>query len=207
MPYRRRRKDTRVVLQSDFKRFLKYLKDTVPELSHIHDNLLPFLFYSRRVDMRYIIPERGELEHDPLVKEEGLYPATIIPDLHRGGRVSADRRVLAIRVKEEIVPREFEGPSRLDNKIFGRDSQASDKRKDAETCADAGTDSRDYQEEPYMLIQNPVRRYVVSSKSRIYYEKDRWYTNTTASDVGLCSTLIFPEELVGDIVGLINLDL
>lgn len=190
MSYNRRRNGTGVVLQADWKRFIKYLKETVPELSHIHDNTLPFLFYSRRVDMEYIIPEMGELEDDSLVKEEGLYPATIIPNSDKDGRM------LAIRIKEQIRPREFEGPSRLDEIVFGRDMPISE----------IEDDDPDYQEEPYMIIQNPAQRYVVSSKSRTYYEKNRWYINTESSFAKLCWTLIFPKEFIGDIVGLINLD-
>ena len=187
MSYDRRRHGTRIVPQAEWKEFIKYLKKLVPEISHIHDSALPFFFYPRRVNMEYIIPDKGELEDDPLVDEEGLYPAIIIPEPH------GDKRVAAVRIKEKVRHRGHEGPDRVDEYIFGRDTNIVEM---------IDTDS---EEEPFIFIQEVVKRYVVGAKSRSYYEKDRWYANIESDFAQLCHTLVFPKEFVGDIVGLINL--
>jgi hypothetical protein len=55
----------------------------------------------------------------------------------------------------------------------------------------------------HMAFEQKIqKRRVISSKGRIYYEKNKWYTDGPDKP-RLFTTLIFPENLIGEVVTII----
>lgn len=146
----------------------KQLKRIVPELYEVHDSMLLFMFFKRRVDLDYIIPGKGPMEDDPLTDVERLYPSTIVPYYYKGKHVV-------------IIP-----------KLDDIDLNAPPEKV------------------PPIIVQELAERYIVPAWSRNYYKKDKWYVSSTddpKEGIGsVYTTIIFPEEFVGDVVGLIAFD-
>ena len=157
-----------ILLRLWAKQWGKELKQIVPELYDVPETMLPFMFYTRRVDLDYIIPDKGPMEDDPLTDVERLYPSTIVPYYHKG------KHVVIIPKLDDIDP------------------------------------NSPPEEVPPIILQELAERYIVPAWSRTYYGKDKWYFSSTddpKEGIGrVYTTIIFPEEFVGDVVGLIAFD-